>query len=200
MLYLVSYSLNDKANNMAKLIRFKDKDGTTVYSCPFYPIDSIVVTSTNENPSSRLGGKWELIDKEFKSYASSSSNFFNADSINCELDSCYYTRAGHLIQIRLNYTNKVSLGDTNLVLGTFDFDKLGVTSFPYSLYNLLGATDGGNALLTTYINYSTGVLTHAESTSTVSANNSCYLLFEVALTYDRMIDSFCDKFYWKRIA
>ena len=48
MLYLVSYSLNDKANNMAKLIRFKDKDGTTVYSCPFYPIDSIVVTSTNE--------------------------------------------------------------------------------------------------------------------------------------------------------
>ena len=163
-------------------------------------IGDIVITSTNTNPSSRLGGTWELIDKEFKSYAASSNNFFSADSTNCELNSCYYTRAGHLIQIRLNYTNKVSLGDTNLTLGTFDFDELGVTAFPYSLYNLIGASDGGNALLTTYINYSTGILTHAESTSTVSANNSCYLLFEVALTYDRMLDSFCDKFYWKKTA
>lgn len=172
----------------------------TINGEPIYKIGDVVITSTNENPSGRLGGTWELIDKEFKSYASSSSNFFNADSTNCELDSCYYTRAGHLIQIRLNYTNKASLGDTNLVLGTFDFDELGVTSFPYSLYNLIGATDGGNALLTTYINYATGVLTHAESTSAVSANNSCYLLFEVALTYNRMLDSSCDKFYWERTA
>lgn len=163
-------------------------------------IGDVVITSTNENPSSRLGGTWELIDKEFKSYASSSSNFFNANSTNCELNSCYYTRSGHLIQMRLNYTNKVSLGDTNLTLGTFDFDELGVTAFPYSLYNIIGATDGGNALLTTYINYSTGILTHVESTSTVAVNNLCYLLFEVALTYDRMLDSFCDKFYWKRTA
>lgn len=165
-----------------------------------FPKGGIYVSSTNENPSSKFGGTWELIDKEFKSYAASSNDFFNANSTNCELDSCYYTRAGHLIQIRLNYTNKVSLGDTNLVLGTFDFDELGVTAFPYSLYNIIGATDGGNALLTTYINYSTGILTHAESTSTVAVNNSCYLLFEVALTYDRMLDSFCDKFYWKRTA
>ena len=163
-------------------------------------IGDIVITSTNTNPSSRLGGTWELIDKEFKSYADSSNNFFSADSTNCELNSCYYTRSGHSIQMRLNYTNKVSLSDTNLTLGTFDFDELGVTSFPYTLYNIIGATDGGNALLTTYINYSTGVLTHAESTSTVSANNSCYLLFEVALSYDRMLDSFCDKFYWKKTA
>lgn len=165
-----------------------------------YPVGSVYVSNTNENPSSRLGGTWELIDKEFKSYASSSNNFFNADSTNCELNSCYYTRGGHSIQMRLNYTNKVSLSDTNLTLGTFDFDELGVTAFPYSLYNVIGATDGGNALLTAYINYSTGILTHAESTSTVAANNSCYLLFEVVLTYNRMLDSFCDKFYWKRTA
>lgn len=193
--YVGSQEPNDPGINV-----WIDPQGVNNVIDMMYPIGSIYISATNTDPSSTFGGTWELIDKEFKSYASSSNDFFNANSTNCELNSCYYTRSGHLIQMRLNYTNKVSLGDTNLTLGTFDFDELGVTAFPYSLYNLIGATDGGNALLTTYINYSTGILAHAESTSTVAANNSCYLLFEVVLTYDRMLDSFCDKFYWKRVS
>lgn len=160
----------------------------------------IIVTSTNTDPSERFGGTWELIDKEFKSEASSSDDLFTANSNNCELTSCYYTRSGHSIQIRLNFTNKVALTDTNLELGNFNLNALGVTSLPYSLYNVIGASDGGNALLTMIVNYTEGTLTHAESTNDVSANNSCYLLFDVDVTASRMIDSFCDKFYWKKVA
>lgn len=165
-----------------------------------YPIDSIFITSENENPGSVLGGTWELIDKGFKSEASSSNDLFTVNSTNCELKSCYYTRGGHSIQIRLNFTNKVALGDTNTELGNFNLDVLGVTSLPYGLYNVIGASDGGNALLMMIVNYSDGTLTHAESTSSIDANNSCYLLFDVEVTSNRMIDSFCDKFYWKRTA
>ena len=163
-------------------------------------VGDIIVTSTNADPSERFGGTWELIDKEFKSEASSSDALFTANSNNCELTSCYYTRSGHSIQIRLNFTNKVALTDTNLELGNFNLNALGITSLPYSLYNVIGATDGGNALLNMIVNYIEGTLTHAESTNDVSANNSCYLLFDVDVTFSRMIDSFCDKFYWKRVA
>lgn len=163
-------------------------------------VGDIIVTSTNADPSERFGGTWELIDKEFKSEASSSNDLFTVNSTNCELNSCYYTRGGHSLQIRLNFTNKVALTDTNLELGNFNLNALGITSLPYSLYNVIGATDGGNALLTMFVNYTEGTLTHAESTNDVSANNSCYLLFDVDLTASRMIDSFCDKFYWKRVA
>lgn len=191
------------------LIEFKNKpDTTTPINATnlnnnfkeVHPIGTVIITSTNTNPSSNLGGTWELIDKEFESEASDSNDMFSANSNNCELTSCYYTRSGHSIQIRLNFINKVTLGDTNIELGNFNLDVLGVTSFPYSLYNVIGASDGGNALLTMIIGYTSGLLTHAEATSNVEVNNTCYLLFDVDVTASRMIDSFCNKFYWKRIA
>lgn len=163
-----------------------------------HPVGSVVVTSNNTTPD--LPGTWELIDKEFKSEASSSDDLFTANSTNCELNSCYYTRSGHSLQIRLNFTNKVALTDSNLVLGNFNLEALGVTSLPYSLYNVLGSTDAGNSFLMMIVDYENGTLTHADCTSNVSANNSCYLLFDVDVTASRMIDSFCDKFYWKRTA
>ena len=35
-------------------------------SSDVYPVGSVVITATNENPASTYGGNWELIDKEFK--------------------------------------------------------------------------------------------------------------------------------------
>lgn len=189
------------------LIEFKNKPDT---SSPInanninnnfknvHPVGSVVVTSNNTTPD--LPGTWELIDKEFKSEASSSNDLFTENSTNCEISSCYFTRSGHSLQIRLRFMNKVALGDTNLELGNFSLEALGVTSLPYALYNVIGASDGGNALLTMIVDYDDGTLTHAESTSNVEADNTCYLLFDVDVTASRMIDSFCDKFYWKRTA
>ena len=192
------YVLNGKINSCVKISDLEDLVNSIILKK--HPIGSIEINTNGTNPSEYIGGTWELIDKGFRSYASNSSSVFEPDTTNCTLESCYYTRSNHSMQIRLNFTNKVPLNDTNLDLGTFNFSELGIEQLPYGLYYVLGATDEGNAFFGTYINYSTGLLRYAESAGTISSNSSCYLLFEFMLTYDRMADEFCDKFYWKRVS
>ena len=194
------------------LIEFKNKPNTdtpinaTNLNNNFkevHPIGTVIITSTNTNPSSNLGGTWELIDKEFESEASDSNNMFSANSNNCELTSYYYTRSNHSIQIRLYFTNKVALSDTTVNLGNFDLENIGVTGLPFGLNNLLGSSDGGNAIFISTLDYSNGELDVIDiigKNESIAANSSCRLLFDVEINYNRMIDSFCDKFYWKRIA
>ena len=168
-----------------------------------HAVGSIVITSTNANPSAELGGTWELIDKEFKSETLSSNALFSVNSNNCELDSCYYTRSNHSIQIRLYFTNKVALTDSTVDLGDFDYDFLGVTSLPFGLNNLVGSSDNGNGIFIATLGWDSGELNVTDviaKNELIAANSSCRLLFDVEITYNRMIDSFCDKFYWKRTA
>ena len=169
-----------------------------------YPIDSIITTSSNENPSSNLGGTWELVDKEFKSEASNSNNIFTANTANCNVDSCYYTRGGHSLQIRVNLHNKVALTDSAVDLGNFNYDELGITTMPFGLYYELGTTDDGNGIFLFCVDYKSGNIESREVLSkndnSIAVDSSCYLLFEFVVTQSRMIDSFCDKFYWKRTA
>ena len=50
----------------------KIKTGTVVLQSgngASYGIGDVYITSTNENPSLRLGGTWELIDKHFKEWS-----------------------------------------------------------------------------------------------------------------------------------
>lgn len=166
-------------------------------------VGDIIVTSTNTDPSERFGGTWELIDKEFKSEALSSNALFSVNSNNCELDSCYYTRSNHSIQIRLYFTNKVALSDTTVNLGNFDLENIGVTSLPFGLNNLLGSSDGGNAIFISTLDYSNGELDVIDiigKNDSIATNSSCRLVFEIEATFSKMIDSFCDKFYWKKVA
>ena len=169
-----------------------------------YPVGSIITTSTNTNPSDNYEGTWELVDKEFRSEASNSNSLFDANLTNITLDSCYYTRIGHTIQIRINFHNKVALTDSALVLGNFNYDELGITTMPFGLYYEIGTTDDGNGIFLFYIDYENGntesrdVLSKGDNS--IEIDSSCYLLFDFVVTQNRMIDSFCDKFYWKRTA
>ena len=190
------------ANEIA--IKNNENKGTTLDNY-LKKIGNIVITSTNENPSKILGGTWELIDKEFKSENMNSNSFFNVNTSNCTINSFYITRSGHNISIRFNFDNKVALSDSTVELGLFDFAELGITSIPFSLYYLVGSSDDGNGVFIATINYETGILEVREvvtktSGGTIPSGSSCYLLFEFTTTYDRMIDSFCDKFYWKSIS
>lgn len=170
-----------------------------------YPIDSIFITSKNENPSSVLGGTWKLIDKEFKSEAGNSNSLFNANATNCEVNNFYFARSKNSVSIRFNFKNLVELNDSTVVLGNFNFPDLGINELPYGLYYVIGSTDNGNGLFISFIDYASGQMEirdtiSKESSGNISSNSSCYLLFEFVTTFDNMIDSFCDKFYWKRTA
>ena len=168
-------------------------------------VGDIIVTSTNADPSERFGGTWKLIDKEFKSEAGNSNSLFNANATNCEVNNFYFTRGKNSVSIRFNFKNLVELNDSTVVLGNFNFPDLGINELSYGLYYVIGSTDDGNGLFISFIDHTSGQTEIRDtiskgSSGNISSNSSCYLTFEIEATFSKMIDSFCDKFFWKRVA
>ncbi len=168
----------------------------------FYPVGSVIMTSENTNPGEYIEGTWELIDKEFKSvYEGSLSSAFSAT--NCSSVSCYVTRTGHTIQLRLQANNAVALSDATVILGNFVPSILGVTSLGMSYRHYSAPTDAGNAILVLYIDGTElgcrDVIgkTSGEITGT---GNQFTLNVDWNLEYTYLLDAYCDKFYWERTA
>ena len=172
------------------------------------PVGSILITSTNTNPSSELGGTWELIDKEFTSYSitdSGNGDIFQKNTTNVGDYNIYFTRSGHSIMIRLMCKNLVELNDDAVELGNILFEKLGISRTYYSLYSHLGGTDGGNAVVQCTLNYTSGLVTvtdvlHKVVGSNVATDSEIYFEFNLTLHRSHMLDDACNKFYWKRTA
>lgn len=193
--------LNDKIeNNTTELDALNDKLNQNIG----YQIGDIVITSTNENPSSRFGGTWELFDKEFKYDGGTVSDCFTANSTNVTSHDFKYVRSGHSIFMRLNIVNKVALTDTTLDLGVFDWEKLGFTSLYYGMFDLLGASDGGQAIVMARIQAGGEMTTtdvhNINGSHNIAAGSVTYWNFTYPIRYPEMLDSACDKFYWKRIS
>lgn len=172
------------------------------------PIGSILITNTNTNPSSKLGGTWTLVNKEFSSAKGSDTGagtYFSKNSTNVGSYGLYFVRNGNSIDIRLMVKNNVELSDDKVVLGNMLFEKLGFSQLYYSLYSHLGGTDGGNAILQCTLMYDTGEVSandvvHKTSGSNVAVGSEIYFEFSFTVPMEYMIDSACDKFYWKRTA
>ena len=193
--------LNDKIeNNTTELDALNDKLNQNIG----YQIGDIVITSTNENPSSRFGGTWELFDKEFKYDGGTVSDCFTANSTNVTSHDFKYVRSGHSIFMRLSIVNKVALTDTTLDLGVFDWEKLGFTSLYYGMFDLLGASDGGQAIVMARIQAGGEMTTtdvhNINGSHNIAAGSVTYWNFTYPIHYPEMLDSACDKFYWKKTA
>jgi len=163
------------------------------------PVGTIVITSTNEAPSSF--GAWELIDKEFKPQAVTGS--FSRNTTNCTSCSVTADIAGHSMYLKFTHVNKTSIGDTALAQGTLNPSSLGVSEFPITQNGVMGQSDGGNAI--TMWNMSTaGVLQSIDrdaAGSSMAAGNTTYIYMNYVVDdYTTMDDSFCNKFYWERTA
>ena len=172
-----------------------------------FPVGAIYTTSTNKNPSSNLGGTWELVGKNFRelgdddegtgSYVEINQNTVNEYSF-------YFTRSGTTITARLMIRNKTALTDDAINIGTILLDKLGVTRFYSGTYSHIGATDGGNAIIQLNVEYNTGsleivdVLARGENSATVTPNSQIFFDLVYNFKKEYMLDSACDKFYWKR--
>lgn len=167
-------------------------------------IGDIVITSTNENPASRLGGTWELIDKDFIELSGNFKEWFTPSS-NVTLNNFYVVRNKHSMKVRLDFTNKVALSDTAVVFGNIDYSSLGITDIRMSYSGSIAVTDGGNGIAEMNLHYSSGELSSVDvitktSGGQIAANSSINYLIDINVRHYEMLDEACDKFYWKKTA
>ena len=178
-------------------IRFNNSSASSLDD--IYPVNSVYISSTNTNPSTFLGGSWELIDKEFSPTTSSNTGFTASSDITT--NSIKWSRSGHSLDFEFTFTSSAALTDEATTLGTLDYSVMGVERLNHTL-RVVGSSDGANSMFILYINPTTGEVQSIDSIgeTTVAAGNSCYAFFSMNINPDFMLDSACNKFYWKRVS
>ena len=230
-------NLNTTVNNIQlKSNMIKSGDTTTPWTDEYYPsakavadklgsgagaefpIGSILITSTNENPSTKVGGSWELTDKEYKNDYRATYNFNGwtpAATNGATLE--FSSRGGFVwnghslsIQMVLVTPSTVELAK-GAVLGTLSRPSCGIKDNG-TFYQ---CPENGIALVTTsdanytinYDFYYDGTITFKSIVSssgtartTLPKSAKIYIDVPIQVLTSDMLDSFCDKFYWKRTA
>lgn len=177
--------------------------GTIAHSTEFQ-VGSVYISSTNTNPSSLFGGSWTLFDKEFTPFANTGvTDGIEINTTNTTSYTLNVKREGHTLLLENRIVTKVALGDTNIIFGTYDTSKLGVSSFGET-WRVTAASDNGNGMA--YIGISSaGVINMYEvvtkvSGGTIAAGSTLDFMCVYPMHYTLMADSFCNKFYWRRTA
>lgn len=166
-----------------------------------YNIGDVYITSTNTNPKNTLGyGTWQLIDKEFKS-----SNLTNAFSKHSDCESCTFNviRSGHEITIFGTFVMNIDLLDSQGNVGYVDYDEIGITNLCTTAF-FTGYCDTANSVLLLAIGPESGLLYSFDVVNAghteVAAGNTIRCTLTLTNDYQNMLNSACDKFYWKRTA
>ena len=165
-----------------------------------YPVGSIYTTSTNTNPSSILGGTWTLTGKLFKeAYIDNPSGILTLN--NCSAGSSHVALNGNVISFKANLTNSVELSDSSVKLATINLSKIGITRFSMT-HSTVGYSDNGNVILMVTIDYSTGAINCVDivGADSIASGKSIEVFLTTTVRTAYMLDSFCDRFYWKRTA
>lgn len=173
-----------------------------------YPTGSVVCMSTNTNPSTYYGGTWELIDKQFKYQqwlTASLSDVFTSNSGTTVGTFCVNLREHSICIERMTVQSTTAISETTVELGTFKLDSLGVVGGAMNTNKyFLGQSDGGNGIaflaITTSGIFETLDRVTTTSGGTIAAGNNINFSFDIQLRPTEMMDSFCDKFYFKRTA
>ena len=168
-----------------------------------HPVGSILTTEANINPSATLGGTWELVDKAFKgtfmymptsSWTAAKATLHSTSNV---------LLIDHMINLRVyvNLTEAIS-SDNDIALGRIDLAAFGVTSLSSAVYRQPAISDAGNCTAC-YSLINDGTITlndvlNVNGTHTAAIGTDFIFNIVLPVGYDRMDDSFCDKFYWKR--
>lgn len=177
----------------------------TVLQGQLYPIGATYITSVNATPADILNvGTWELYDKEFVTislYSATSSNF----EINTSYTSAMTLKVGrrdHNISFVIDpLTTNVSLGTTNRKLATINLSTVGASKLAYAMRTVAGADDAGGVALI-HLNGENGEITSTDTITegggTLPLGSNLRFSLEAPVDYTDMVDSFCNKFYWRR--
>lgn len=170
-----------------------------------FPVGSEYVMSENKNPADVLGfGTWELVGKGFKdAQGSSASSFFTEDTTNTDTCTVYYRRSGNTMWLKFALKTLVAAAETNLTFGTLKLSALGVSNIASTTWHTFPFC-GENGIVLCSLT-AAGKLTTVDvvikgSGTSVAAASTIYGQYTLVLRAEDMIDSFCDKFYWKRTA
>lgn len=182
-------------------IEIATKNYVTSLINALHPVGTVVCTSTNTNPSKTYGGTWSLIDKGFKSYSVFTPSIFTAGT-NVVADTVYLSRGANTIRIRLSMVVNASLSDTGMSLGTLNWDAIGITGLHAGIIEQLAYRDGANGGIVYSVFHESGEIQQVDvfDVTPIASGSTFYLDFTFVVGYDRMLDSVCDKFYWKRTA
>lgn len=179
-------------------------DGMVV--CGNYPTMSDVIAVYG-------GTSWELIDKEFERKVVkdtddgfNASNYFTPNSSagpKASLTSFRLERSGRTIRVTMELTTTASVGSSSATkFGEFNLSGLGLNELSQTTYTICTKTTGYaphkvKLEKKTEDNVSTYELSHVNSESNMSAGA---YLFEFYPIFDmvEMLETACDKFYWRR--
>ena len=188
-----------------------------------YPIGSVIITNSNytttdsKHPDNAIGGTWELIDKEYKNVVDNISSgwagwtmaMIGSTPAGAEPGG-WLARADHTLCIKFYLTTKSEIDGSNTSLN----HKLGELSRPLS-----GVSEGGFPLTSHYgmayavdtakntyiVGYSLDggggiTVTSIYDKKKLPAQSQIQLHLVLTMSTSTMLDSACDKFYWKRTA
>jgi hypothetical protein len=93
------------------------------------------------------------------------------------------------------------MDDVGITIGYFDFSKVGISALPMGYTAMITANDGAGGAIVWTLNYD-GTLNQGDVLNKTLIEGGHIWTFDVTfnVTYRQMLDEFCDKFYWKRIA
>jgi hypothetical protein len=113
-------------------------------------------------------------------------------------------RSEHSVYIRYYFRNQVQLSDTETRIGYLKFEKFGINNELYlGIYDISAGSESGIALMNVSAStgeiYCSDVVIKGSSTS-IATNTQIRFEVEARLPKEYMLDTHCDKFFWKRIS
>ena len=164
-----------------------------------HPVGTYIETTTNTNPSNTLGGTWTLIDKQLRGQYLD-SGIFTINTEVCSTSTQAVSIYGHTLYFRISvkYTGE-DLTDGDTTIGSINFPAVGVSRFPNSRYYNNGYNESTNASIAYSVGYEDGEIRYRYGGLT--KDSTAYFDFSVVITnIDQMLDSFCNRFTWRRTA